>query len=93
VSARAPIEGYKISEDLIRRIQSGEWNPQSDAHDHDQRNALAEAGYYRAFRKVRETVAFCEASPTAASAPFSGTSSSSTSIPTRTATDALRVSS
>ena len=51
------IEGYKVSEDLIHRIQSGEWNPQSDAHDHDQRNALAAAGYYRAFRKVRETVA------------------------------------
>ncbi len=50
------IEGYQVSEELIRRIQSGEWNPQSDTGDHDRRNALAAAGYYRAFRKVRETI-------------------------------------
>lgn len=50
------IEGYKVSEELIRRVRDGEWNPVSNAGDHDQRNALAASGYYRAYLKVRGSV-------------------------------------
>lgn len=50
------IEGYKVSEDLIRRVMTGDWDPTANANDQDQKNALAASGYYRAYRKVRATI-------------------------------------
>ena len=50
------IEGYRVSEDLIRRVRDGEWDPKANPGDQDQRNALAASGYYRAYRKVRATI-------------------------------------
>jgi len=50
------IEGYKVSEDLIRRVMTGEWDPSANSGDKDQRNALAASGYYRAYRKVRAVI-------------------------------------
>lgn len=49
------IEGYRVSEDLIRRIAEGDWHPDSPA-DRDHRNAFAASGYYRAYRKVRDSI-------------------------------------
>lgn len=49
------IEGYRVSEDLIRRIAEGNWHPDSPT-DQDHRNALAASGYYRAYRKVRASI-------------------------------------
>lgn len=49
------IEGYRVSEDLIRRIAEGDWHPDNPS-DQDHRNALAASGYYRAYRKVRAAV-------------------------------------
>lgn len=51
------IEGYRVTEDLIRRVRDGVWNPEDNAQDGDQRNALAASGYYRAYRRVRADVA------------------------------------
>jgi len=50
------IEGYRVSEDLIRRVVSGDWDPKANASDQDQKNALAASGYYRAYRKVRAAI-------------------------------------
>lgn len=50
------IEGYRVTEGLIERVRSGEWNPKDDKNDADRKNALAARGYYQAFLKVKESV-------------------------------------
>lgn len=50
------IEGYRVTEGLIERVRSGEWNPKDDKEDNDRRNALAARGYYQAFLQVKESV-------------------------------------
>jgi len=50
------IEGYKVSEDLIRRVSAGDWDPMVNPSDQEQKSALAASGYYRAYRKVRSTI-------------------------------------
>jgi hypothetical protein len=51
------IEGYSVTPQLIERVQAGSWDP--DHHDDDRKNrdALAARGYWRAFQKVKSTVA------------------------------------
>ena len=50
------IEGYRVSEELIRRVASGDWDPKTNSADMNQRNALAASGYYRAYREVRAVI-------------------------------------
>lgn len=50
------IEGYRVTEGLIERVRSGEWNPEDDKIDADRKNALAARGYYQAFQQVKESV-------------------------------------
>ena len=50
------IEGYRVTEGLIERVRSGEWNPKDDKLDVDRKNALAARGYYQAFLQVKESV-------------------------------------
>ncbi len=47
------IEGYQVTEGLIRRVAQGQWNPSSEP---DARNALAARGYFEAFQKVRLSI-------------------------------------
>ena len=35
------IEGYRVSREPIGRVRGGEWNPDQDPEDRDDRNALA----------------------------------------------------
>jgi len=51
------IEGYRVSAELIERVQAGEWDPDGDADDRERRDALAARGYYEAFQSVRGSVA------------------------------------
>lgn len=51
------IEGYRVTEGLLERVRSGNWNPAKDASDADRRNALAARGYYQAYQLVRQSVA------------------------------------
>jgi len=44
-----------VSAELIERVRSGHWNPDSEA-DRSHRDALAARGYWLAFQKVRDTV-------------------------------------
>lgn len=50
------IEGYRVTEGLIERVRSGEWNPKDNQADADRKNALAARGYYQAFQKVKNSV-------------------------------------
>jgi hypothetical protein len=50
------IEGYDVSEDLIRRVQHGHWKPDEDAQDFETKNALAAKGYRLAFEEVRADI-------------------------------------
>jgi len=49
------IEGYQVSEELIRRARDGTWNPDGE-EDREHRNALAARGYHDAFQVVKDSV-------------------------------------
>ena len=51
------IEGYRVTTELIERVQSGDWDPEHDAADGGDRNALAARGYWQAFQLVKDAVA------------------------------------
>lgn len=50
------IEGYKVSAALIEKVRTGNWNPDRDEGDQDQRNALAARGYWQAFQAVKWSI-------------------------------------
>lgn len=50
------IEGYEVSEELIRRVQDGQWEPDAEARDYETKNALAAKGYRLAFEEVRDDI-------------------------------------
>jgi uncharacterized protein (UPF0297 family) len=50
------IEGYRVTEQLIKQVRSGNWNPESNKADKEQRDAMAARGYYQAFQKVKESI-------------------------------------
>lgn len=50
------IEGYKVSVELIERVRSGNWNPDSTKGDRDHRDALAARGYFQAFQTVKRSI-------------------------------------
>lgn len=53
------IEGYRVSHDLIERVRSGSWNPDTVEADKTQRDAMAARGYWQAFQEVRKSVQKC----------------------------------
>lgn len=50
------IEGYQVSEELIAKIASSDWNTKENEQDKQDRNALAAKGYLLAFEQVRASV-------------------------------------
>ena len=50
------IEGYQVTKELITKIKLGQWHPDNDESDNNQRNALAAKGYYLAFLAVKESI-------------------------------------
>lgn len=48
------IEGYHVTEELIEKVRSGNWDPKGD--DKDNKNALVARGYYDAFNEVKESI-------------------------------------
>jgi hypothetical protein len=50
------IEGYRVSPELIERVQSGEWDPDENKDDREHRDALAARGYWQAYQAVRQSV-------------------------------------
>jgi fido (protein-threonine AMPylation protein) len=51
------IEGYRVSVELIQRVRSGEWNPETNQQDRAQYNAMAARGYWQAYQEVQKSVA------------------------------------
>ena len=51
------IEGYQVTPELIDRVRTGDWNPNSNTEDREQRNALAARGYWQAFQAVEKSIA------------------------------------
>ena len=47
------IEGCRVSYELIERVRSGNWNPDSDKNN---QNTLAARGYWLAFLAVKESL-------------------------------------
>ena len=50
------IEGYRVSEELIERVRSGDWNPDQNRADKENRDAMAARGYWLAFNEVKKSV-------------------------------------
>lgn len=50
------IEGYKVTDELIEKVKSGNWKPDQDSSDAEQQNAMAARGYWQAFQSVKESV-------------------------------------
>ena len=50
------IEGYRVTPDLIERIRSGTWNPETNEQDREQKNAMAARGYWQAFQAVERSI-------------------------------------
>jgi fido (protein-threonine AMPylation protein) len=50
------IEGYTVTPELIERVRSGNWNPDGDEADRNNRDALAARGYWQAFQQVKAAV-------------------------------------
>jgi hypothetical protein len=51
------IEGYSVTPDLIDRVRQGDWDPQVNETDSQNRDELAARGYWRAFQSVKASVA------------------------------------
>jgi Fic family protein len=50
------IEGYRVTRELIERVRTGSWNPETSESDREQRNAMAARGYWLAFQSVQQGV-------------------------------------
>ena len=50
------IEGYRVTTDLIERVRNGNWNPDVNEQDREQRNAMAARGYWQAYQAVQESI-------------------------------------
>lgn len=48
------IEGYRVTDELIAKVKSGDWRP--DSTDADSKNALAARGYWQAFQSVKSSI-------------------------------------
>jgi len=50
------IEGYRVDHELIERVRSGSWNPDTNKSDQDHHNALAARGYWQAYQEVINSI-------------------------------------
>lgn len=51
------IEGYQVTAELIERVRTGAWRPETNGEDQRSRNAMAARGYWQAFTAVKRGVA------------------------------------
>lgn len=50
------IEGYSVTPELIQKIARGEWNPENNLQDYEQKGAMAARGYLEAYRIVSHNI-------------------------------------
>ncbi|HVY53876.1 MAG TPA: cell filamentation protein Fic, partial [Gammaproteobacteria bacterium] len=50
------IEGYEVTENLIKQIAENKWSPEQSVDDKNQLNAMAAKGYLQAFKAVKQSI-------------------------------------
>ncbi|MFB0979704.1 MAG: Fic family protein [Alteromonadaceae bacterium] len=50
------IEGYQVTPELIKKVAEGDWSPETQSKDKEQKDALAAKGYFDAFNKVKDLI-------------------------------------
>ena len=50
------IEGYKVTDELIEKVKSGQWKPEENASDLEQKNVMAARGYWQTFQAVKASI-------------------------------------
>ncbi|WP_282038130.1 Fic family protein [Saccharicrinis aurantiacus] len=50
------IEGYNVTIDLIEKVKSGDWKPDTDPQAKQQKDAMAARGYFQCFNAVKESI-------------------------------------
>jgi fido (protein-threonine AMPylation protein) len=50
------IEGYRVTPELIERVRSGTWNPETNEQDREQTDAMAARGYWQAYQVVEKSI-------------------------------------
>ena len=50
------IEGYRVTPELIQKVATGDWNPDSNDSDAEMKNAMAAHGYWLAHNEVKNTI-------------------------------------
>lgn len=50
------IEGYRVSTELIKKVATGDWNPDENSSDSESKNAMAAHGYWLAHNEVKDTI-------------------------------------
>lgn len=50
------IEGYRVSEGLIERVRSEDWDPETNRKDKEYADALVARGYWQAFQAVKKSL-------------------------------------
>ena len=50
------IEGYRVTDELIRKVATGDWNPDVVSSDKEAQNAIAAHGYWLAHNAVKSTI-------------------------------------
>ena len=50
------IEGYSVTPELIKRVRSGAWSPETSEADRKNVDAMAARGYWQAFQAVKNAV-------------------------------------
>ena len=50
------IEGYTVTQGLIERVKSGNWDPDNNEKDKIDKDAFAARGYYLAFEAVKKSI-------------------------------------
>jgi hypothetical protein len=50
------IEGYSVTTELIDKVRKGDWNPDNNAEDRKQIDAMAARGYWQTFQAVRLSI-------------------------------------
>jgi len=50
------IEGYRVTPELIERVRTGSWNPETNASDREKRDAMAARGYWQAYQAVQKSL-------------------------------------
>lgn len=50
------IEGYRVTPELIQKVATGDWNPDSNDSDAEMKNAMAAHGYWLAHNEVKNSI-------------------------------------